>query len=145
VSEKNGKTPPYIKLLWSVYDSPKFATLKPTEIAVLLLLLRKYTGYNNGAIALGVREAARRCHCSQMTACRALKTLQDASLIAETYKGHMVPEIGRPNVASRWKLTFIDETKKRNVAEVVALPRFPNDTSGCFPGDTSGGPPVLLW
>jgi hypothetical protein len=115
----------YIKLPHSVYDSPEFAALKPIEIAVLLLLIRKHNGHNNGNISLGVREVVKRCHCSMMTAWRALKNLQDAGLITETYKGHLVPEIGRSDVATRWKLNFVDETKKRKGANVVRLHALP--------------------
>src|SRR5262245_4352877 len=101
------KHDPFIMLPYAVYDGPIFAALKPIDIAVLLLLIRKHNGYNNGGIALGVREAAKRCHCSQMTACRALARLQKDGLISATYKGHLVPEIGRPDVATRWQLNFV--------------------------------------
>jgi hypothetical protein len=45
----------FIMLPYAVYDSPAFAELKPIEIAVLLLLIRKHTGHNNGNISLGLR------------------------------------------------------------------------------------------
>ena len=57
------KHDPFIMLPHALYDSQSFAELKPIDIAVLLLLIRKHTGYNNGGISLGKREAARRCHC----------------------------------------------------------------------------------
>src|SRR5262249_9008205 len=92
-------------------------------------------------IALGVREAARRCHCSQMTACRAFGRLQKDGLITATNKGHLVPEIGRPDIATRWKLNFLKKS-----AQVTSKPKgrgcFSNDTPVCFPGDTSPSPPV---
>jgi len=132
---------PFIMLPRAFYDSPTFAQLKPIHVTILLLLIRKHNGYNNDAIALGVREAANRCHCSQMTASRALTRLQKDGLITATYKGHLVPELGRPDIATRWKLNFLKES-----AQVSGKPkgqgRFPNDTSGCFPGDTSPSPPV---
>jgi hypothetical protein len=135
------KHDPFIMLPHAVYDSPAFAALKPIDIAVLLLLIRKHNGHNNGGIALGVREAAKRCHCSQMTACRSFARLQKAGLISATYKGHLVPEIGRPDIATRWQLNFV-----KNSARMGGTPkgegRLPNDTSGCFPGDTSPGPSV---
>ena len=132
---------PFIMLPHAVYDSPTFAALKPIDIAALLVLIRKYNGHNNGAIPLGVRETARRCHCSQMTACRALARLQEAGLITAAYKGHLVPEIGRPDVATRWKLNFLKESDQLS-AKPKRRGRFPNDTPGCFPGDTSPSPPV---
>jgi predicted transcriptional regulator len=92
----------------SIYESPEFQALRAIDIAVLLVLIYKCNGHNNGNIALGVREAAKRCHCGQTTACRALNNLQGAGLITATYKGHLVPEPGRPDVATRWKINFID-------------------------------------
>lgn len=48
----------FIMLAHAVYDSPQFGSLKPIDVAVLLLVMRKYHGYNNGAIQFGVREVA---------------------------------------------------------------------------------------
>ena len=61
----------------------------------------------NGGIALGVREASQRCHCGKTTASRALARLQTAGFISIAYKGHLVPDIGRPDVATRWKRNFL--------------------------------------
>jgi hypothetical protein len=48
--------------------------------------------------------------------------LQKADLITLTYKGHMVPEIARPNAASQWRLNFVvTETTSRNYRNVVRL------------------------
>jgi hypothetical protein len=92
----------------AVYDGPAFKALLPIDIAVLLLLIRKHNGRNNGDISLGVREAAARCHCGQATACRSLQNLRQAGLISLVRKGHLVPEFGRPDAASRWKLNFVN-------------------------------------
>ena len=116
MSEDNG----FIKLPYPVYDSA-VATLTPIEIKVLLLLIRKHNGRNNGNISLGVRETAKRCQCAQMTACRALKSLEQHKLITPTYKGHIVPEIGRPDVATRWRLNFVTETNNRDSLKIVQL------------------------
>jgi len=70
------KHDPFIMLPHAIYDSPAFTALEPIHIAILLLLIRKHNGHNNGAIALGVREAAKRCHCGKTTAARALARLQ---------------------------------------------------------------------
>jgi predicted transcriptional regulator len=115
----------FVMLPYSTYDSPEFAALKPIDVAVLVLLIRKHDGNNNGNISLGVREVAKKCHCAQMTACRALKNLEKAGLITTTYKGHLVPEIGRPDVATRWRLNFADETRNRKGQKVVRLRALP--------------------
>jgi len=115
----------FIMLPYDVYDGPAFAALKPIDIAILVLLIRKHNGRNNGNISLGVRETAARCHCGQTTACRALKSLEKAGLITPTYKGHLVPEVGRSDIATRWRLNFVDETKNRNGSNVVHLKALP--------------------
>ena len=97
----------------AVYDSPAFAMLAPIDIAVLLLLIRKHNGRNNGDIPLGVREIAARCRCGKATALRALHRLQEAGLVGIIRKGHLVPEIGRANVASRWRLSFLPDPPTR--------------------------------
>ena len=102
----------FINLPYAVYNSPSFAALAPIDIAALLLLLSKRNGHNNGALALGVREVGSRCHCSQATACRALARLQKQGLITVVYKGHLVPEIGRPNAVTLWRINFVEDVSK---------------------------------
>jgi len=114
------KHEPFIMLPQAVYNSPAFEALNPIDIAVLLLLLSKRNGHNNGALALGVREAALRCHCSQATACRALRQLQTQRLITATYKGHLVPEVGRPNAVTLWRLNFLEDVPKPKYANKKA-------------------------
>jgi hypothetical protein len=45
-------TPPFIRIPQAAYNSPAFRSLRPTEVAVLLLLASKFNGHNNGALAL---------------------------------------------------------------------------------------------
>ena len=106
------KPPPFIKLPYSVYDSPEFATLLPIDIAVLLVLIRKHNGHNNGRISLGLKEIARRCNCSKGTAVNALVRLQKAKFIERTEKGHSVPKVGTPDIASRWRICFAAQTEE---------------------------------
>jgi hypothetical protein len=103
----------FISLPHAVYDSPSFAALSPIDIAALVLLIRKHNGHNNGAISLGVREIAARCYCCKTTASKALQNLQRAGLVSLVHKGHLVPEFGRPNPASRWKLNFLDRDEAK--------------------------------
>ena len=122
MSEGNG----FIKLPYAVCDSPEFAALNPIDVAVLLLLIRKHNGYNNGNISLGVEEAAAKCGCGKASAQRALARLQQSGLVAITYKGHLVPEVGRPDAATKWRLNFVTEnqeaaTKKR--AKIIKFVR----------------------
>lgn len=115
----------FIMLPHSVYDSPEFDSLKQIDVAVLLLVMRKYNGYNNGAIQLGVREVAHRCHCSLATASRALNSLRTAGFITRTYNGHLVRDFGRPNAPSRWRLNVVKSTEsdEPNVIRLKPLPK----------------------
>ena len=49
------RTPPFIKLPYWVHDS---TTLRPIHVALLLALIRKHNGHNNGSIALSVPHAS---------------------------------------------------------------------------------------
>ena len=118
------KHEPFIMLPHAVYDSPEFAELNPIDVAVLLLLIRKHNGHNNGRIALGVREAAAKCRCGKASAQRALARLQQSGLVAITYKGHLVPEIGRPDAATKWRLNFVTENKKAATKQRARIIKF---------------------
>jgi IclR helix-turn-helix domain len=107
--------PPFIRVPHATYDSPAFRSLRPIEVAVLLLVTSKFNGHNNGALPLGVREAARRCHCGQSTAHRALTRLQETGLITLTYRGHRVPEPGRPDAPTRWRVSFLENVHERKL------------------------------
>jgi hypothetical protein len=125
----------FIMLPYAVYDSPEFAALSPTDLAVLLLLIRKHNGHNNGSIALGVREAAAKCGLGKSSAQRALAHLQQSRLVAITYKGHLVPEVGRPDSATKWRLNFVTENSKTSTKRKARIIKFPRprptkDTSG---------------
>jgi len=114
----------FIKLPYAVYDSPAFETLKPIDVTVLLLLIRKHNGYNNGNISLGVREAAAKCGCGKASTQRALARLQQSGLVAITYKGHLVPEIGRPDAATKWRLNFVTENQKATTKKRPRIIKF---------------------
>ena len=96
----------FIMMPYCVFDDPKFVALSAVEKVILFLLIRRHNGKNNGAIPLGVREAAKLCGCGQATACRALQALEQAGFITPVYKGHMTGLAGC-NIATRWRLNFI--------------------------------------
>ena len=125
----------------AVYDSPAFAMLAPIDIAVLLLLIRKHNGRNNGDISLGLREVTAKCRFGKTTAARALDHLQEAGLIHRVRRGHLVPDVGRANVASRWRLNFVTETEtvSRNASKRNSRDRGPETGhQGVPPQDQQG-------
>ena len=73
-------------------------------------------------------------------ACRALAKLQKIDLISATRKGHLVLEIGRPNVATRWRLNFLEEAHP--MSSLSCPKRSPNASSGCSAGASSPVQPV---
>ena len=98
---------PFFPIVRSAYNNPKFHALSHVAVCLLLELLSRWSERRNGEIQFGVRDAAAKWHCGQATACRALKELQDAGFITCTRKGHQVPEPGRPDAPSRWRINFM--------------------------------------
>jgi hypothetical protein len=89
----------------AMFDSPEYAALSPIEREILWLLIRRHNGSNNGAIPLGVREAASWCHCNQSTACRAFAVLKQTGFITVMDNGRLVRS--GDNRATRWRLNFL--------------------------------------
>ena len=105
---KNGKHPPFVMLTHAIFDSDRYRALTPIERDILWLLIRRQNGRNNGGISLGAREAAAWYGCGKSTANRALQRLEEAQFISPIHKGHLVPVAGRENVATTWKLIFVE-------------------------------------
>jgi hypothetical protein len=98
-------------LEYSLTDGPAFINLSSHATRILILLLRRFNGHNNGSIPLGAREAGQWCHCDHVTAWRALKELQKSNLITVVDKGRIVLDGSGINRATRWRLNFVRETK----------------------------------
>ena len=101
---KKTKREPFVMLYRSVFESDAYRNLAAIERDILWLLISHHNGRNNGAIPLGIREAATWSHCSNTTAYRALKTLATAGFISITDKGRLVQS--GDNRATRWRLNF---------------------------------------
>jgi hypothetical protein len=106
---KNGKSPPFVMLYHSIFDSDEYASLTSVARDILWLLIRRYNGRNNGGIPLGCREAATWAHCGVTTAHSALKDLVNAGFITVKDKGRLVRS--GDNRASRYHLNFKLPTK----------------------------------
>ncbi len=87
-----------------VLVSPGYLGTSPPARAVLLEVLRHFNGSNNGAIGLGVRDAAKRCKVSPATVARALQELADAGLVDCMAKGSFAIKNG---LASTFRLTWL--------------------------------------
>jgi len=84
-----------------VKRSTSYHGLSPIARALLIELIDRYNGSNNGFIALGVREAAYEIGCSQMSISRAARELDDADLVRPTQVGAW-----RGRQATEWRLTW---------------------------------------
>ena len=99
----------FVRLDHSLLDSPAFVGASNTARCLLLLLVRKFNGRNNGSIDCGVREAASWLHASKDTASRAFGELESLGLIAPMKLGHFEIKAGEmKNVATSWRLNFVE-------------------------------------
>ena len=74
--------PPFVQLHWFMLDSEAWRELSAHAQAAYIHLARRYTGSNNGLIALSVRELGQRLSCSKDTASRVLIELENSGFIA---------------------------------------------------------------
>ncbi len=108
---KNG-SPRHVRLYHSTLDAPAFLGLSSHATRLLLLLLRRWTGFNNGAMECSVRHAAEWLHTGKDTALKAFQELQACKLIAPERKGHFEVKAGElKNIGTTWRLLFVVEKR----------------------------------
>jgi hypothetical protein len=93
--------PPFVQLFRFVKRSQAWHDLSLPARCALIELLDRYTGINNGMIGLGVRTLADALRCSQATATRALRELDDSRLVVAT-----TPGFWRGKRATEWRIAF---------------------------------------
>jgi DNA-binding transcriptional MocR family regulator len=93
--------PPFVRLFRFIKRSQAWHDLSLPARCALIELIDRYNGINNGMIGLGVRTLADELKCSQATATRALRELDDSGLAAATTVGFW-----RGKRATEWRLTF---------------------------------------
>jgi hypothetical protein len=93
--------PPFVQLYRFVKRSRAWHDLSLPARCALIELLDRYTGINNGMIGLGVRTLADALKCSQATATRALRELDDSGLVRAMTVGFW-----RGKRATEWRLAF---------------------------------------
>jgi hypothetical protein len=91
----------FVQLYRNIKRSIAYHGLSCEGRAALIELIDRYNGINNGFIGLGSRELAYELNCSQTTAVRVFRELDDAGLAHPTKVGAW-----RGKKASEWRLTF---------------------------------------
>ncbi len=73
-SKGNGR---FVMLDYMLLDCPAGQSLTPGELAVLIRVMQRYHGENNGRISLSCRDAAKLSNVSKDTASRHIRSLCD--------------------------------------------------------------------
>lgn len=72
---------PFIQILHYVYDCPAYRDLDTVARCLYAALRRRYNGRNNGAIALGCRDAAAEMNVAPRTITRAFRDLEQHGFV----------------------------------------------------------------
>jgi hypothetical protein len=94
--------PPFIKLPRYIKRSAAYYGLSNYARALLIELIDRYNGCNNGMICLGKREIQYELRCGSDTACRAMRELDDSGLARP-----LTPGAWRGKRATEWRLMWI--------------------------------------
>lgn len=113
---------PFIMIENWVFDSRAFRALKPGPRALLLELIRRHNGSNNGQIGLGVREAAKALNADKTTVNGYFKDLQVVGLIAPGRPGGFNMKVPTMRRASEWRLTWQTTESGPATKEFLTLP-----------------------
>lgn len=65
----------FVKLDYGMLDCPAGKSLRPGELAILVRMMQRYHGENNGRIAFSCRDAARLAHVGKDTAAKHIRAL----------------------------------------------------------------------
>lgn len=110
-----GRNPPrelFVQLPNFVVDSAAFCSLKALPQALLIHIIRRHNGRNNGAIALGHRDAARLCNVNKDTIKRAFDELEAKGFIRPSRKGGFNMKDPTASRATEWRITWLDTEAK---------------------------------
>ena len=110
---KRGKRQ-FVQLYRNVKRSQAYHSLSVYARALLIELIDRHNGCNNGIIGLAVREAKYELGCSQGRVSRAMRELDDAGLARPTKIGAW-----RGRRATQWRLMFLrcDKTQEPAVTQ----------------------------
>jgi hypothetical protein len=93
----------FLALPHHVLQSAAWLSLSPVARCVFIELAARYTGGNNGYLALSVRDAAQRVRCSKDSVARALADLTAKGFVDVCSRGHFDRKSPR---ASEYRLTL---------------------------------------
>ena len=113
MGKKSGKRQ-FILLYRNVKRSKAYHGLSAKGRGLLIEIIDRYTGINNGMIGLGVREAAYELGISQSSAGRAMRELDDSGLARP-----LTPGVWRGKRATEWRLMFLHCHKTQEPAVKV--------------------------
>lgn len=92
----------HLRLPYGMLRHPNFLALSGSALKVLLFMVTKHSGFNNGKIALSFDDMAEALHMGKATALRACEDLDYYGFIKLKKAGHFY---GRK--ASEWEITFV--------------------------------------
>jgi hypothetical protein len=103
--EKRGrrrKGPPFTMLPHFIQASAAYHGLSAIARALLLEIIRRYNGANNGKIVLSARQAAYELNCDKNVITRASRELGDAKLVQPLSKGRW-----QGRLATTWQIAWL--------------------------------------
>lgn len=127
--------PPFLQLHNYVFDTPAFRALKPGPRALLLELIRRHDGQNNGRIGLGLREAVEALAMTDHASVTGyFRKLEAHGFIRKRKASGFNMKDPAARTATEWELTM------HPVGNVAALKTFLNWS----PADLRSGKPPLV-
>ena len=107
----------FVRLGHSLVDGAAFRLASSGATRLIILLLRRFNGHNNGAISCSIREAADWCHCGKSTAAKLFEELETLNLIGVVHKGAFSIKAGDDkNAATTWRLTFLQDQPQQTTS-----------------------------
>jgi len=95
----------FVRLDRDLVRGEVFAHLSCKATRLLIGLLDRFNGRNNGNIHYSIPEAMIWLHCSRCSAIRAFQELREAGLVERTRKGAFAG--AGKGTANTWRLTFL--------------------------------------
>jgi hypothetical protein len=94
----------FVRLPFWMLDSDAYRELTGQSVKLITRLGMRFTGSNNGAIAMSVREAERELDCCRNHAAKCFRELEQAGFIRPTQRGSFA---WKKRHATTWRLTWL--------------------------------------